>query len=76
MRIFRVLLASLLAVSSIPLRAFSQEEAGDLIDSANPLCRCVAREIAAADAGFAEASSAAKRGMSSRSSAARKRAAA
>lgn len=52
MRPLRLLLAALLAVSSIPRPAFSQEEAGDLTESANPLCRCVAREIAAADAEF------------------------
>ncbi len=52
MRTPRVLLAVLLAVSSIPRPVFAQEEAGDLTESANPLCRCVDREIAASDAEY------------------------
>lgn len=52
MRPLRLLLASLLAVSTVPLSSFAQEDAGDLTESANPLCRCVAREIAAADAEY------------------------
>lgn len=52
MRPLRLLLASLLAVSAVPLRSSAQEDAGDLTESANPLCRCLAREIEAADAEF------------------------
>lgn len=58
MKNLRIMLAALLAISSIPRPAFAQEEAGDLTESANPLCRCVAREIAAADAGFPESEAA------------------